>query len=384
MKKIWFIVNKYPNITDPNVCVFIQQLVWSIADRGYECSVIVPMPVNFDRRYKDFPFHSEETTDTGGRIDLYYPKYISFGQAGKAAQKFRVKMTTDRFEKAVESVFSAIKEKPDIIYAHFLCPAAVAVARMGRKYNIPSFFAHGEATYSGDQKYGNAVLAKELRNINGVIAVSEQNKNYCVDSGIVPENKIKTFPNGYRKDRFAKKDKTEARKKFGFKEDDFIVGFCGSFDERKGVLRLQNAVDQIEGAVFACAGKGKLEPDSPKCIWKKPIENQELAWFYSAIDLFVLPTRNEGCCNAIVEAIACGCPIISSDRSFNYDICDESNSVLIDPNDTDSIRDAIIKLKNDNALREKLGSGSLEEAKTLTLEQRAKNILEFMDGAIDS
>lgn len=382
MKTIMIITNKYPNVTDPNVCVFVQQLVWSVADLGYKCIVVVPIPVNFKKAYMSFPDKKEEITENGSKVEVYYPKYVSAGQAGNFAQKSRVKFTTDMFTKAVDKVLAGMSRKPDILYAHFICPAGVAASRLGKKYNIPAFMAHGEATYSGDRKYGNKILAEELKGLRGVIAVSSQNKSYCADAGIVSEEIIEVFPNGYRPERFFPRDKAEARKKFRLPEDKFIAGFCGSFDERKGILRLQEAVEQLDNVYFVCAGKGKLKPDSSRCLWSEPVNNNDLAWFYSALDVFVLPTKHEGCCNAIVEAIACGCPIISADRSFNYDICDEGNSVLIDPDNVDEIREAILKVYKDESLRESLARGSIKKAEELTLSSRANNIMEFIESKI--
>ena len=171
----------------------------------------------------------------------------------------------------------------------------------------------------------------------------------------------------------------EARKHFGWNDKEFIVGFCGSFDERKGVLRVEKAVDMIDenNIVFACAGKGEQNPTSDRCIWKKPVNNNELVYFYNAIDVFCLPTQNEGCCNAIVEAMACGCPIISSNKKFNYDILNNKNSIMINPDNVDEIKNAIIRLKSNTKLINNMGEESLIIAEQLTLDKRAEKILDF-------
>ena len=78
-----------------------------------------------------------------------------------------------------------------------------------------------------------------------------------------------------------------------------------------------------------------------------------------------------------MEALACGLPIVSSDLPFNYDILDETNALLVDPADVKALTDSICKLRDDPALRQKLSQGSLARAKTLTLQQRAKNIQQF-------
>lgn len=378
-KKIVIVANKYPNVLEPNVCVFIQQLVWSFADMGYDCNVVVPLPINLNREYRNIPYCVVENTERGTAVKVYHPQYISMGQSGATLQKQRVLFTTKMFERAVDSVIKKMDRTPDVLYSHFLCPAGVTVSRLGKKYGIPAYMAHGEALYAGNEKYGNKRLAQELTGLNGVIAVSSQNKQYVVDAGIVKPEIVDIFPNGYREERFFPRDKAEARERFGFPQCEFIVGMCGSFDERKGVLRLQKAVDQIPDVYFACAGKGEQNPSSEKCLWAKPVNNDELPYFYSALDAFVLPTQNEGCCNAIVEAIACGCPIISSDRAFNADICDHTNSLLVDPDNVDEIRNAILRVKEDNNLRQSLGEGSLRKSKELTLNARARRILTFMN-----
>ena len=95
--------------------------------------------------------------------------------------------------------------------------------------------------------------------------------------------------------------------------------------------------------------------------------------------MFCLPTLNEGCSNAIVEAIACGLPIISSNLPFNDDILDSSNALLVNPESVDDIASAIKQLMDNSDLRQKLAEGSKEKAKSLRIEFRAKKIIEFIN-----
>lgn len=379
--KIVILANKYPNFLEPNVNVFTQQIVWCFAERGYECIVICPVAINYKRQNYKFPSKRVEKTETGKEINIYHPKYIGLGQNGKTALRIRVRFTTEAYIDACEAVLKKMDLKNVVLFAEFLCPSGVAASILGKKYGLKAYMQCGEAIYQGDIRYGNSILkSKLLDGLNGVIAVSGHNKNYLVDAGVIDQERIIVLPSGYRKDRIFQRDKIEARKRLGLPLDKFIVGFCGSYDERKGVLRLQKAIDEIadESIVFAAVGKGEKVPTSKKCVWTGPINHKELAWFYSSIDVFAFPTYNEGCCTAIVEAIACGCPIISSDRSFNYEICDETNSLLIEPDDIDAMKENIIKIKNDKELRMKLSSGSLEKAKELSLDNKAQRVLQYM------
>lgn len=95
-------------------------------------------------------------------------------------------------------------------------------------------------------------------------------------------------------------------------------------------------------------------------------------------DVFVLPTLREGCCNAVVEAMACGLPIISSDLPFNWDVLNQTNSVLIDPYNIDEIADAINSFYEDSSKRALLSKGALSTAKDLTIEERSRKILKFI------
>ena len=92
----------------------------------------------------------------------------------------------------------------------------------------------------------------------------------------------------------------------------------------------------------------------------------------------MLPTLAEGCCNAIIEAMACGLPIISSDLQFNDDILNEKNSIRIDSNNIDQIADAIRYLKDNPKVRETMSAASLEKAKELDIKNRAKKIIQFI------
>ena len=109
------------------------------------------------------------------------------------------------------------------------------------------------------------------------------------------------------------------------------------------------------------------------------IKHEKIPAFLNACDIFVLPTLSEGCCNATIEAMACGLPIVSSDLPFNYDVLNETNSVLIDPTSVDEIRDAIKQIKNDSDLRQRLSRGALETAEKLTIEARANRIIKFIE-----
>lgn len=381
LKRICVLTNKYPNPIENNVLIFVQQLVWAMADQGVKCLVICPVPVNLNLKYAKFPSKTFEKTENNSIVEIYYPKYISLGQSDILGFN-PARITTDNFNQSVRKVIGSMEDKPDAIYGHFITPAGISAARIGREFDIPSFMAYGEATLGTIEHFGIEKVNDELSNLNGVVAVSKKNKNILISVNAVKEEIIEVFPNGYREERFFSHDKNESRLKFGLPKDKFIVSFVGSFDHRKGIKRLMKAVNELDNVYVICAGAGEYLPSGDRCLYNKSVKNEELPYFYSAADVFVLPTLNEGCCNAIIEAMACGLPIISSNLPFNDDILDDTCSIRIDPLNIDEIKNAIKTLYDDRERLKALQKGSLEKAKSLTLEVRAKGIIDFIEGKL--
>ena len=98
----------------------------------------------------------------------------------------------------------------------------------------------------------------------------------------------------------------------------------------------------------------------------------------SACDVFALPTLIEGSCNALVEAMACGLPIVSSAGEFNDDVLDDGMSIRIDPLDVPAIRQAIVRLRDDAPLRARMAAAALQRARLFDIDARARRILAFM------
>ena len=255
---------------------------------------------------------------------------------------------------------------------------------IAKEAGIPLCGASGEedvAMYVHASKEYKTELCNYL---SGVVSVSTKNQQECLSLGLVSPDKSVVIPNAIDQSLFRKLDKAECRQKLGISTDAFVVAFVGQFVPRKGTMRLNEALKKIGDssikAVFI--GSGTDDPDYDGIIHKGRVSHDDVPIWLNAADVFVLPTENEGCCNAIVEAMACGLPVISTDAPFNYDILNDSNSIMVDCHDVDAIAAAIIKLKKDNALRMKLGEGALTVAKGLSITRRAERIICFMQNQI--
>lgn len=109
------------------------------------------------------------------------------------------------------------------------------------------------------------------------------------------------------------------------------MAFVGHFNERKGSLRLSEALKEIKDIKSIFIGRGPEVPDCPGILYCGSVKHNKVPEYLNASDVFVLPTLTEGCCNAIIEAMARGLPIVSSNLTCNDGILNESNSIRINP-----------------------------------------------------
>jgi len=267
---------------------------------------------------------------------------------------------------------------PDCFYGHFIS-SGMAVGKLSTVTGIPGFVAYGESSSWSIDGIGCKAVRKALNDITGFVAVSEANKRRLIEYGIAPEEKIRVFPNGVDLAIFHRREKKESRKVLGWETDRFVVAFVGSFDERKGVDRLCRALRGLKNVQIAYAGEGRLKPDSDNAVHIGKVDPRIMPVFLSACDVFVLPTLAEGCSNAILEALACGLPVVSSDRDFNWDILTEENSLLINPESEQEIKDSILRLRDDKELRESLSLGAIKQAKKFDIRERFGKIQSWME-----
>jgi glycosyltransferase involved in cell wall biosynthesis len=270
---------------------------------------------------------------------------------------------------------------PDAIYGHFWRTGFVGY-NFAKRHHLPLFVATGESVIPISNSTKD--IQEFTDYVRGVICVSSKSKNESMARGLLRKQKYIVAPNSIDNNLFKYRDKYEARKILNYDADDFIVAFVGTFCSRKGTLRLNQALKNLGNrrikAIFL--GSGSEEPDYEGILFKGCLNHRQIPIYLQASDVFVLPTQNEGCCNAIVEAMACGLPIISSDGEFNDDILDQSNSIRVNPDSVEEIGDAIDRLYNNRTLLAELSDGSLLKARHLTIEQRAEIILRFIQGAI--
>lgn len=380
LKNICFIVPNYPYKEEMKY-IFVKQIVEAIADSGIKCTVIAPQSLTnrFIRKSMKRPFYRQDITLKGSKIDIYQPTYLSISKL----KVFGWNISSYFNERAIERTYNKINIKPDVLYAHFW-HCGITASVLGRKCNIPVFVTTGESKITVNNVYKKKKILKSLNCVKGVICVSQKNLKESYELGLAPKEKMIVIPNAVNRELFFPMDKKTVRKELMFNQDDFIVAFIGAFIHRKGVLRLSEAVKRVGGVKTIYIGSGKEKPYDEDILFCGRLSHEKIPKYLNAADVFVLPTLAEGCCNAIIEAMACGLPIISSDLPFNDDIIDKANSIRIDSANIHQIAEAIQYLRDNPQIREEMSKASLIKAKKFDIKVRAKKIIDFIETMVDT
>ena len=359
----------YPGKHNSNDFVFVKQLVDEFSKLGNDISVVCPYNVLHYRKYSPV---IEQYSSGGGKVVVYRPWYISFSNIKIGSFNPSEWMYQKALKKALRKI-----PKPDAVYGHFWRYAFGGFC-YAKQNGLPLFVASGES----EIKFRNTKKTYDFcEYVTGVICVSTKNKDESIYLRLTTEDKCIVAPNAINTNLFHLLDRSECRNILTLPQDVFIVAFCGSFIHRKGVKILSEAINSIKGEPVYSLFMGRPGDELPSCkniLFQGPVPHDKLAVYLNAADVFVLPTLHEGCCNAIIEAMACGLPLISSDRPFNWDVLNESNSILVDPESIEDIASAITELRDNIKKRSIMSHEVLNTAKQLDINKRAEKIITFI------
>ncbi|KJR40003.1 group 1 glycosyl transferase [Candidatus Magnetoovum chiemensis] len=222
-----------------------------------------------------------------------------------------------------------------------------------------------------------------------IIANSEMVKSQIIKHYNIPESKIRVVYNGVDLKKFSGENKNiwkdEIRSKYKLPLNSPVVLFLGSGYERKGLANVLYAMRRLDKEVrLLIAGRGDI--DKYKAIARKlgildrvvfagSVENSEK--YYSAADVFVLPTLYDPFSNATLEAMASGIPVITTKNNGACELIENNKQgfVLQDMFDDEELSDRINSLIN-NA--DSIGEQASKKAKDFSLSSTASCFLEII------
>ena len=188
----------------------------------------------------------------------------------------------------------------------------------------------------------------------------------------VPESRIKWIPNGVDVERFRPREgSAEFRRQFGLPEAGYLVGSVGRFDPIKDYDVLVDAFAQLlsrlPDAHLTFVGDGPDEAAlrakaiqlgvQDRVYWLGRRPNPED--FLPALDVFVLPSRSEGMSNVVLEAMACGLPVVCADLPGHREVFEPGHEgFVVSPCQGDKLAATLSALAQDPGLRRDVGAAA--------------------------
>jgi glycosyltransferase involved in cell wall biosynthesis len=225
-------------------------------------------------------------------------------------------------------------------------------------------------SFLGTYVFIGHIFISILKRVDAFVAISSEIREDLIRDGF--ESKaIREIPNFIMPDQFYPltnpSEKKQLRKDIGISEESLVLTFSGRLVKRKRVdvlLRaIADAVKSRPDIIVIILGHGEMKEDLERLAAELGIQKnmmfrsfvRNIRDYLHITDIFVFPSEKEGMPNAVLEAMACGLPVIASRIGGVVDVIrDRKNGLLVEPRDPDGLRDAILELCEKQELRTSL------------------------------
>lgn len=216
---------------------------------------------------------------------------------------------------------------------------------------------------------------------DAIITDSEFSKKDIISSLHVNEEKIFVVPLGVSK-IYSKKDKDISREKTGLKHKEKYVLINTSMYPWKNVHTLYNIIDRLSDIVFVKVGYNTS-------IKKKNVINlgwvpeSKMPYLYSACDVFLHTSEYEGFGLPVLEAMACGCPVVSSNATSLPEVVGDAG-ILVNTYDVDEYCNHILEILNNAHTNNILSKKGLDASTKFTWENTTQKTMDVYQHVLEN
>ena len=328
----------FPNVERPNHGVFVEnRLRHLVADQPVESTVVAPVPYfpSGAARFGDWGQYARiPRCETRHGIVIHHPRYPLIPKLGMSTAPLLLYLASLW---AVRRLMADGLEF-DLIDAHYLYPDGVAAVWLGRRLGRPVVVtARGsDVTQIAHHALPRRLIRAAVQNAAALITVSAALRQDLIELGAAPQQ-VRVLRNGVDLNTFRPAARDAERQALGLSRPTLIS--VGHLIERKGHALTIGAMSLLSEFDLVIVGEGPdrsaLEAliaklglkDRVRLLGARP--HQELAGYYSAADAMVLASSREGWANVLLEAMACGTPVIASDIPGNSEVVQSRDAGLI-------------------------------------------------------
>lgn len=331
--------------------------------------------------------------DKVNKYIIYFSKVPKYFEIGHQNVSTRVIPMT-RFWTQIRLALECLIRPPDILFVPAHTMPVIRRPNLKTIVTIHDLGAEFLAEYHQfPQKYYlNWATEYVARHASHIIAVSESTKKDLVKQFKVDPKRITVIYEAVDANKFSPqgiKEVEQTKKELGITKKYLL--FVGTVQPRKNLLRLIEAFSKLENKnlELVLAGKpGWLFEEIYEAPKKFNVEGRvkfvgyvkddQLPALYSGAEMFVFPSLFEGFGLPILEAMACGIPVLTSNISSMPEVSGR-NAVLVNPNKINEISRGIESLLKDKSLYKKLSDSGRKWASKFTWEETARETIKVFE-----
>jgi len=279
------------------------------------------------------------------------------------------------------------QERPDVIHAHD--PHGVAMAALALSMSTSSAKPPLIAARRVDFRLrGNALSRWKYRQVDCFICASECIRRMLLGDG-VDEGRAVTVHEGIDLERVAAAPAADLHGEFWLPRDSPIVGNVAALVPHKGQRHLIDAaalvVQKVPDARFVIAGEGELRESLERQIKDLALEKHVLLVgfrpdalsVHKGFDIFVMSSVTEGLGTSLLDAMACGRPIVATTAGGIPEVVvNNQTGILVPPRDHEALARALVALLRDERAQEVMGAqGLLRVRERFTAERMVQETL---------
>jgi glycosyltransferase involved in cell wall biosynthesis len=275
------------------------------------------------------------------------------------------------------------QRRPDVLHTHTSKAGATgrtaaAIAGRARPAAVVHTY-HGHVLsgyFDPSRERAYRIAERTLAHITDrLITVSDAVRDDLVRFQIARPEKFAVVPYGFDLDARVHSDEaTRARKrKEAAVDDGFVIGWAGRLTAIKRPLDLVRTVAAVEGSVLVLAGDGELRADVEALARELGVSDRvrllgyvaDMGSWYAAFDAFLLTSANEGAPVVAIEAQSAGVPVVATDAGGTRNVVDDDETgFIVQVGDLEALADRLTRLRDSDALRERLGATGAERMRS--------------------